>query len=170
MTVRFYTHSSKKRAEGVALVDSGATENFINLGYAWWLKLPIKRLEKPQQLFNVDGTKNRAGNLKFYTDLSVQMGGQRINHWFFLSDLGEHKAILGYPWFASTQPKIDWARGWIDSSHLPIILQTDDAQKACFTPWTCNVPRPTTIARQIIKSLTKPTGELPTYNIPPEEL
>jgi hypothetical protein len=34
MTVRFYTHSAKKRAEGIALIDSGATENFMNLNYA----------------------------------------------------------------------------------------------------------------------------------------
>ncbi len=34
MTVRFYTHSTKKRAKGTALVDSGVTENFLNLGYA----------------------------------------------------------------------------------------------------------------------------------------
>ncbi len=170
MTVRFYTHSSSKRAEGVALVDSGATKNFINLRYAQWLNLPIKRLEKPQQLFNVDRTKNRAGDLKFYVDLLVQTGGQRINHRFYLSDLGEHKAILGYPWFASTQPKIDWARGWIDLSHLPIIFWTSDARKAQFTPRTCNVPRPTIIARQIPKNLTKATNKLPTYNIPPEEL
>jgi len=33
MTVRFYTHSLRKRAKGVALVDSEATENFMNLGY-----------------------------------------------------------------------------------------------------------------------------------------
>jgi hypothetical protein len=44
MTVCFYTHSIAKRAEGVALVDSGATENFMNLQYAQWLKLPIKWL------------------------------------------------------------------------------------------------------------------------------
>jgi hypothetical protein len=31
MTVHFYNHSIAKRAEGVALVDSGATENFMNL-------------------------------------------------------------------------------------------------------------------------------------------
>jgi hypothetical protein len=106
----------------VALVDSGATENFINLGYARWLGLPIHALDRPRKLFNVDGTQNKAGDLRFYMDLSVQTGGQRTNHRFYLSDLGDHKAILGYPWFASTQPKIDWARGWIDSSHLPIIL------------------------------------------------
>jgi hypothetical protein len=34
ITVRFYTHSAKKRAEGIALIDSGATENFMNLNYA----------------------------------------------------------------------------------------------------------------------------------------
>ena len=31
MTVRFYTHSIAKRAKAVALVDSGATKNFLNL-------------------------------------------------------------------------------------------------------------------------------------------
>ena len=45
MTVRFYIHSITKRAESVALLDSGATENFMNLSYAKWLRLPIKQLE-----------------------------------------------------------------------------------------------------------------------------
>jgi hypothetical protein len=83
MTVRFYTHLSRKRTKGVALVDSGATKNFMNLGYAQWLGLPIKRLEKPRKLFNVDGTKNKAGDLKYYTDLFMQTGGQRIFFFFF---------------------------------------------------------------------------------------
>jgi predicted aspartyl protease len=58
MTVHFYTHSITKRAKGVALVDSGATENFMNLQYARWLRLPIKQLAYKQNLFNVDGTEN----------------------------------------------------------------------------------------------------------------
>src|SRR5216684_4452729 len=37
MTVRFFIHSIAKRAEAVALLDSGATENFMNLSYAKWL-------------------------------------------------------------------------------------------------------------------------------------
>ena len=108
MTVRFYIHSIAKRAEAIALLDSGATENFMNLSYTRWLKVPIKQLEKPRKLFNVDGTENRSGELCFYMDLQVRTGGQNIDLWFFLSDLGEHKAILGYPWFAAIQPKIDW--------------------------------------------------------------
>jgi hypothetical protein len=41
---------------------------------------------------------------------------------FFLTDLGTQKLILGYPWFAAMQPQIDWAQGWLEYAHLPIVL------------------------------------------------
>jgi len=68
-----------KRAEGVALVNLGATKNFMNLTYAKWLKLPIKNLEKPKKLFNINSSLNKSGNLKHYTDLEVQTGTGRTN-------------------------------------------------------------------------------------------
>jgi hypothetical protein len=76
MTLRTYLHSRSKRTEALALIDSGATENFINLDYAKYLHLPIKRLEEPRRLFDVDGSPNKSGDLKFYTDLQVQTGTQ----------------------------------------------------------------------------------------------
>jgi hypothetical protein len=142
MMVRIYSHLIAKRAETIALVDSGATENFLNLSYAKWLKLPIKRLPQPRKLFNVDGTENKSRELQFYMDLQVRNGGQTHLLQFFLSDLGEHKAILGYPWFAAVQPKIDWKRGWIDHFQLPIVVQADNAKRAVFVPRTQNIPRP----------------------------
>jgi hypothetical protein len=102
MTVRFFIHSKSKRAEALALVDSGATENFMNLDYARYLHLPIRRLVIPRKLYNVDGTANKSGDLLYYTDLAVQTGDKRVTLRFFLSNLGENKAILGYPWFAAT--------------------------------------------------------------------
>ena len=71
MTIQIYVHSKTKWAETTALVDSGATENFMNLEYAKWLKLPIKVLSEEQKLFNVNGTKNKAEKLKFYMNLQV---------------------------------------------------------------------------------------------------
>ena len=59
---------------------------------------------------------------------------------FFLADLGEHKVILGYPWFAANQPKIDWARGWIDTTQLPLIIRSANAVKPQFNPSTRNLP------------------------------
>jgi hypothetical protein len=108
MTVHFYTHSIAKRAEGVALVDLGATENFMNLQYARWLRLPIKKLTYEQNLYNVDSTENKSGKLKYYMNMEVQTRTNKTRMRFFLTDLGEHKAILGYSWFAAIQPKINW--------------------------------------------------------------
>jgi len=131
-----------KRAEAIALLDSGATENFINLAYAKWLKLPIKQLPIPRTLLNVDGIENKSGKLQFYTNLDVQTGTTKTTLQFFLSDLGEHKAILGYPWFLAMQPRIDWKRGWIDHTQLPIIFRAQNAQRAIFVPHTQNIPKP----------------------------
>ena len=138
MTIRTYVHSKSKRAELVTLVDSGATENFMNLQYAEYLQLPIKRLNEPRTLLNIDGTPNQLGKLQFYTDLNTRTGSQITTMRFFLSKLGENKVILGYPWFAATQPRIDWKRGWIDHSQLPIILRSPDASRARFLPRTIN--------------------------------
>ena len=57
----------------------------------------------------------------------MQTGDQKVWLRFFLTDLADQKAILGYPWFAANQPKIDWAKGWIDSAQLPLILCTRKA-------------------------------------------
>jgi hypothetical protein len=85
---------------------------------------------------------NKSGKLKYYTDLEVQTGGNQTRMWFFLMDLGEHKAILGYSWFAVVQPKINWKNRWIDSSHLLIILWTDNVGKAKYMSRHINVPWP----------------------------
>jgi len=84
--------------------------------------LPIKRLLKPRRLLNVNRSANRMGSLKFYVDLRARTGSKNVFMQFFLSDLGENHVILGYPWFAAFQPNIDWAKEWINASHLPIIL------------------------------------------------
>ncbi len=109
--------------------------------YAKWLQLPIKQMEEPRKLLNVDGTENKSRELKYYTDLQVQMGTNYTNLRFYLTELGEQKAIMGYLWFAATQPKIDWKRGWIDHTQLPIILQANNTKKATFVPQQTNVPR-----------------------------
>ena len=44
MSLRAYVHAMHRRTETPTLLDSGATENFMSLTYAKWLKLPFKRL------------------------------------------------------------------------------------------------------------------------------
>jgi hypothetical protein len=113
----------------------------MNLSYAKWLRLPIKQLDEPKKLLNVDGTENKSGELKYYTDLAVQTRSTHTTLWFYLSDLGDQKAILGYPWFAAVQPNIDWKKGWIDYTQLSIVFRTNNAKRAQFVPRQRNVPR-----------------------------
>jgi hypothetical protein len=127
MTIQTFLHSRSKRAEAIALLDSGAMENFMNLEYAKFLQLPIQHLKEPRRLYNINRTPNKSGELQYFTDLQVQTGVQCSTLRFFLSNLGENKVILGYPWFAAFQPRIDWKRGLIDHRQLPVILCSPDA-------------------------------------------
>src|SRR5277367_3073030 len=124
MSIRVYVNTASKRAETQALLDTGATENFMSLRYAKQLRLPIKTMAKPRPVYNVDGTPNKAGQIEHYTDFEMQAGQKRVYMRFFLTELGNRTIILGYPCFAAFQFKIDWARGWLDFTQLPIVLRT----------------------------------------------
>jgi hypothetical protein len=127
MTLRVFIHSRSKRAKAVTLLDSGATENFMNIKYAQKMRLPMQRLTEDRRLFNVDGTQNKAGSLKYFMDITTRTGKKSTCLRYYLTDLGENQVILEYLWFASAQPRIDWAKGWIDYAQLPIVLRSDDA-------------------------------------------
>jgi hypothetical protein len=58
MTIRTFLHLRSKRADVIALLDSGATENFMNLEYVKYLHMPIQCLKELRKLFNIDGTPN----------------------------------------------------------------------------------------------------------------
>jgi hypothetical protein len=103
----------------------------------------------------------------YFTDLQTQTGTQRHTLRFFLSNLGENKVILGYPWFVAFQPRIDWKRGWIDHSQLPVILRTPDAAQACFLPRQINRARsssPETIYICRLVAEPRHTSENPNFS------
>ena len=76
MSIQVYIHSLSRRAKTSALLDSGATENFISEQYAKALHLLMQMLPMPQKVYNVDGSLNQKGDIQFYTDLEVQTGGK----------------------------------------------------------------------------------------------
>jgi RNase H-like domain found in reverse transcriptase/Reverse transcriptase (RNA-dependent DNA polymerase) len=151
----------------MALLDSGAMENFINLQYAKYLWLPIQCLKEPRKLYNIDRSPNRSRELQYFTNLQVQTGTQQSTLCFFPSDLGENKAILGYPWFMAFQPRINWKRGWIDHTQLPVIFRAPDVTKAWFLPQQINKIRTVNTDRVYIGRIIIDTKDTPiNVNIP----
>ena len=155
MSIKVYVNTSNKRAETTALLNSGVMENFITTHYANWLHLPIKQLPQARKVCNDDGTANKQGDITHFTDLEVQTGAKRVKMQFFLTNLEEQKVILGYPWFAAMQPKVDWAHAWIDYEQLPVVLRTPDTHKAIFTPAKDQLSRVKASFRNLAKKLQK---------------
>ena len=63
-------------AAKTALVDSGATENFLDHDTAKRLRITPKELPTPRIMNNVDGTTNQAGLVKHFFDFCLKMGEQ----------------------------------------------------------------------------------------------
>jgi hypothetical protein len=106
--------SSRGMAEKKALVDSGATENFIDWRLAKALKVQTTLLPRPRKVYNVDGTENKAGVIEWHVKLRVRQGNKEKVQMFFITNLGDPHIIFGYPWLYHFQPQIDWRKGTID--------------------------------------------------------
>jgi hypothetical protein len=112
------------RAERQVLVDSGSTDNFISHKLLKRMKIGTLDLIHPHVIWNVDGTHNRSGMIKKFADLQVQCGDNVEQMKFLVTDLGDDEIILGYPWLAAFQPKIDWKDAVLDEDMQPLVIKT----------------------------------------------
>ena len=106
------------------LVDSGATNNFIHPNFVKRMGLGQRELDKPKNIYNIDNTTNKAGQIMHYLNLAVTMGGTTKEMRFLITDIGREDVLLGYPWLATYEPRFSWRHGTIDEANLPIVLQT----------------------------------------------
>jgi hypothetical protein len=103
-------HSFKGMAEEVALVDSGATENFIDQETVRKLKLGSKKLSEPVRLRNIDRTYNQSGSVTHYIDLLISRKSRKITQRFYVTNLRTDRIILGYLWLRAFNPEINWPK------------------------------------------------------------
>jgi len=71
INILFQFHTVRKTANKKALLDSGATENFLDENV--WKQLQIRsfKLVKPLTLYNVDGTENGKGKIEAFCWLKI---------------------------------------------------------------------------------------------------
>ena len=96
-----------------ALLDSGATENFLDPQTMERLQISIQKLSKPRIIYNIDGTLNKAGSITHKTQLQVTFGKETHTVDFFITDLGQDRAVLGFPFLCDFNPNINWNEGTI---------------------------------------------------------
>lgn len=120
MHVPIQLKTTTQTAEEFALLDTGATENFVSKSVLTRLGIGTQRLPQPRRVRNADGTDNRIGSISEFADLRVQIGNRSHVQRFYLIDIGNDRMILGYPWFARFEPKIRWATQEWQEAHITI--------------------------------------------------
>ena len=102
-----------------ALLDSGANATFINTSVTEWLGLLLTPLETPICIFNVDGSRNSAGDITHTTTITMEYLGHREELIAEVTNLGKNSLILGYTWLQKHNPTIDWQTGMIKFTRCP---------------------------------------------------
>jgi hypothetical protein len=105
-----------------ALVDSGATDNFMHPVFAMKMGLGLCKLPTPRKIFNIDNTTNKSGKIMHYLDLDVYTKGIHKEMQLLITDIGSKDILLGYLWLASFEPRFSWRHAVIDEQALPVVI------------------------------------------------
>jgi hypothetical protein len=124
MRVPVSIRTSYFMADKQALVDSGATDNFMHPVFAKRMGLGLQELPTPKKIFNIDNTSNKSGMITHFLDLNVQTNGMNKEMRFLVTDIGHEELLLGYPWLATFEPKFNWRSAIVDERILPITISS----------------------------------------------
>jgi hypothetical protein len=124
MRIPVLIRTSSNKADIRALVDSGATDNFINERFVKRMGLGMAALPQPRQLFNIDNTNNKGGMITHYVDLQVDTSRSSRDMQFLITNIGKEDVLLGYPWLSAFEPKFSWTHGTIDEKVLPVVIKS----------------------------------------------
>jgi len=93
------------------MVDCGATALFIGERFVKRNKIRTHPLVREIPLYNIDGSRNRAGRITRYARLRLQIGESIEWREFLVTELGPEDVVLGLPWLRAVNPEIDWTKG-----------------------------------------------------------
>ena len=91
-----------------ALLDSGATGLVMSSEFAKKQGFKLKKLERPMQVRNVNGSFNREGPIENTVEVNIYYQGHRERMEIDMIGGQKWSVILGILWLACYNPEIDW--------------------------------------------------------------
>jgi hypothetical protein len=116
----------------MALIDSGATGNFLDLGLLSLANFPLQQLLKPIQAYNVEGSTNRKGTILWKTKIPMLPFQKTNGLELMIVSLGRRQIILGMPWLKSQNPRIDWQANTHSFPDSPTPISDDHMTPQCY--------------------------------------
>jgi len=102
-----------------ALLDSGATGLVMSSEFAKRQGFKLKKLERPMNIRNVDGSLNKEGPIENTVEVNIYYQGHRER--MEIDVIGGQKwmVILEMPWLAHHNLEIDWRTGEVKMTRCP---------------------------------------------------
>jgi len=124
-----------------ALLDSRATEMFIDKEFTVEQGFKLEKLDRPLEVKNMDGTNNNGGRIEYEIKCNMYFEGHVERTRIDMCKLGRTKIILGMPWLAAHNPEIDWEKGEVKMTRCPLWCaqsreKKEEKQKIRAAEWT----------------------------------
>jgi len=110
LPVEIGTTNTSKLHSVKALLDCGATGNFIDRDFVRSKGMNTQTLSCNILVFNVDSSPNEAGQISEVVDVVLQYKTHSKKMLLAVSGLRKQNLILGYDWLKDHNPKINWEK------------------------------------------------------------
>jgi len=107
--VKIQLHSKKESVTINTMIDSGATEDFIDREVCNKHTIKMIKAKNPRQIYLADRKPRAMCPVTHITKVPMDISSHRELATFQVANLQNHEVILGMPWFKEHNPTIDWS-------------------------------------------------------------
>ena len=137
--VSIHLHGEKETVTINAIIDSGATEDFIDQEVCNKHRIKMIRAKNPREIYLADGKPSAMGPVTHMTKVLMDICSHKELATFQVANLQNHEVILGMPWLRKHNPTIDWndkkitfnderCTTWcLNSSHVAYVILEEKA-------------------------------------------
>ena len=104
--VKVHQHGKRETVVINAMIDSGATEDFIHQEVGNKHEIKIIKATNPREIYLVDGKPSTMAPVTHMTKVSMNISSNRELATFQVANLQHHEVILGMPWLRKHDPTI----------------------------------------------------------------
>jgi hypothetical protein len=102
------------------MVDCGASTVFISQRFINDNNVTTHQYRNPIPLYNIDGSRNMAGEITHYADLWLKVGHHEQQQIMTIINIGTEDVIIGIDWLRKHNPDIGWSAGTLSLNQCPL--------------------------------------------------
>jgi len=113
MMVTIKLHGTTRKITINAMIDSGATQEFIDKGFCSKYNIRTIRAKTIREVYLAEGRPSAMRPITHTAKVPMDISSHRELAIFQVAKLPKHEVILGMPWLKQHIPRIDWGQGKI---------------------------------------------------------